>query len=69
MYVMKRYVRTRSHLEGSMMEGYTTEEIVECCIDYINDSTSIGLPISCHEGRLSGKGTNGRKFFIDRENQ
>ena len=51
------------------MEGYTTEEIVECCTDYINDSTSIGLPISRHEGRLSGKGTKGRKSFTDRDYQ
>ena len=59
MYVMKRYVRTRSHPEGSMIEGYTTEETIECCSDYIKDGRSIGLPISHHEGRLSGKGTKG----------
>jgi hypothetical protein len=33
--VLKSYVRNRAHLEGSIMEGYTTEEVVECCTDYI----------------------------------
>jgi hypothetical protein len=30
-------VRNRAHLEGCIMEGYTTEEVVECCVDYIKD--------------------------------
>jgi hypothetical protein len=29
MVVMKGYVCNRAHLEGSMIEGYTTEEVVE----------------------------------------
>jgi hypothetical protein len=35
--VLKSYVRNRSHPEGSIMEGYTIEEVVECCADYIKD--------------------------------
>jgi hypothetical protein len=50
--VLKSYVRNRAHLEGSIMEGYTTEEVVDCCIDYIKDGKRIGLPIPLHEGRL-----------------
>jgi hypothetical protein len=64
---MKKFVRTHAHPEGSIIEGYTTEEIIECCADYIKDGTSIGLPVSHHEGRLSGKGTKGWKSFIDLE--
>jgi hypothetical protein len=30
MVVMKGYVRNRAHPEGSMIEGYTTEELTEC---------------------------------------
>jgi hypothetical protein len=30
---------------------------------------AIGLPESRHKGRLSGKGTIGRKRFIDEDNQ
>jgi hypothetical protein len=33
--VLKSYVQNRVHPEGSIMEGYTTEEVVECCADYI----------------------------------
>jgi hypothetical protein len=63
--VMKGYVRNRAHHEGSMIEGYTTEEVIECCIDYMKDEKPIGVSISRHHGRLSGKGTKGHKSFID----
>jgi hypothetical protein len=43
MVVMKCYVCNRAHLEGSMTEGYTIEEVIECCIDYIKDGNPIGL--------------------------
>jgi hypothetical protein len=33
--VLKSYVRNRAHPEGYIMEGYTTEEVVECCADYV----------------------------------
>jgi hypothetical protein len=26
------------------MEGYTAEEVIESCIDYIRDETMIGVP-------------------------
>jgi hypothetical protein len=29
-----------------MIEGYTTEEVIECCVDYIKDGNPIGVPIS-----------------------
>jgi hypothetical protein len=35
--VLKAYVRNRAHPESSIMEGYTTEEVVECCMDYVKD--------------------------------
>jgi hypothetical protein len=35
--VLKSYVRNRAHPEGSIMEGYTTEEVVECYVDYIKN--------------------------------
>jgi hypothetical protein len=65
MVVMKGYVRNRAHLEGSMIEGYTTEEVVECYIDSIKDGTPIGVPVSRCRGRLSKKGTKGAKSIID----
>jgi hypothetical protein len=35
--VLKSYVRNRAHPEGSIMECYTTEEVVECCANYVKD--------------------------------
>ena len=32
--VLSRYVHNRAYLEGSMIEGYSTEEVVECCQEY-----------------------------------
>jgi hypothetical protein len=46
MVVMKGYVRNHAHLEGSMMEGYTTEEVIECCVNYTKDGKPIGVPVS-----------------------
>jgi hypothetical protein len=57
MIVMKGYVCNRAHPEGSMIEGYTTEEVIECCVDYIKDKKPIGVSVSRHHGRLSRKGT------------
>jgi hypothetical protein len=65
MVVMKGYVRNCAHPEGSMIEGYTTEEVVECYVDYIKDGKPIGVPVSRHHGRLSMKGTKGAKSIID----
>jgi hypothetical protein len=46
MVVMKVYVRNRAHPEGSMIEGYTTKEVIECCVDYMKDGSPIGVPVS-----------------------
>jgi hypothetical protein len=64
MGILKHYVRNRSRSEGSIVEGYTTEEVVEFCIDYMEQLKPIGVPMSRHEGRLDGKGTIGRKLLI-----
>jgi hypothetical protein len=56
MVVMNGYVCNRAHLEGSMIEGYMTEEVIECCVDYIKDGKLIGVPVPRHHSRLSGKG-------------
>jgi hypothetical protein len=64
--VLKAYVRNRAHPEGCIMEGYTTEEVVECCADYVKDGKRIGLPIPLHEGRLRGRGRMCQKTFVDR---
>jgi hypothetical protein len=65
MVVMKGYVRNRAQPEGSMIEGYTTEEVVECYTDFIKDDKPIGVLVSRHHGTLSRKGTKGAKSIID----
>ena len=61
MGVLKSYVRNRAKPEGSIIEGYTTEEAIEFCVNNMSDADPIGVPASRHEGRLSGVGTIGRK--------
>jgi hypothetical protein len=45
MVVMKGYVHNHAHPECSMIEGYTTEEVVECYTYYIKDGKPIGVPV------------------------
>jgi hypothetical protein len=44
-----------------MVQGYCTEEAMEWALNYADPSNLIGVPKSCHEGRLTGIGTNGKK--------
>jgi hypothetical protein len=46
MVVMKGYACKRAHPKSSMIEGYTTEEVVECYTYYIKDGKPVGVPIS-----------------------
>jgi hypothetical protein len=50
-----------------MIEGYISKEVIECCQEYLKVQRGIGIPDSRYKGRLAGKGTNGRKMFIDSE--
>src|SRR5512135_2239094 len=68
MGVLKKYVRNRARLEASISKGYGTEEVIEFCIEFIEDLRPIGVPESCHEGRLRGKGTLGRKAIMTVDN-
>jgi hypothetical protein len=61
MGVLKKYVHNRARPEGSISKVYGTEEVIEFFVDFIPDIKSIGVPESRHEGRLSGKGTLGKK--------
>jgi hypothetical protein len=63
--VLKSYVQNCAHPEGSIIESYTTEEVVECCADYVKDEKRIGLPIPLHECRLRGRIC--QKSFVDRD--
>ncbi|XP_071712435.1 uncharacterized protein [Rutidosis leptorrhynchoides] len=61
MGTLKGYVRNLNRPEGSTVEGYASEEVIEFCTNYMNGFKSVRIPQSHHEGRLSGQGTLGRK--------
>ena len=42
MLVLSRYVHNRAYPVGSMIEGYSTEEVVECCQEYLKVHKGIG---------------------------
>jgi len=64
MGILKSYVRTRFRPEGSIVEGYSTEEVVEFCTNYMTGVGPIGVPKSRYEGRLQGVGTIGLKAVV-----
>ena len=66
MATLNRYVLNCACPEGFMIEAYCTKEIVECYQDYLVDKKGIGVIASHHTGKLEGKGTRGRKTFVDR---
>jgi hypothetical protein len=64
MGVLKKYVHNRARPKGSIIKGYGIEEVIDFCVDFVPDLKPVGLPQSRHEGRLSGKGTIGKKQMI-----
>ncbi|XP_074374712.1 uncharacterized protein LOC141715129 [Apium graveolens] len=61
--ILKAYVRNRRHPEASIVEGYSVEETIEFCTDYLASTDPVGIPRSRHEGRLDGQGTVGHKMI------
>lgn len=60
--ILKNYVHKCNILEGCIAKGYyRTKEVIEFCVDYDNKLKPIGVLLSCHEGRLAGKSSHGRK--------
>jgi hypothetical protein len=59
--ILKSFVRNPAYPEGSMIQGYCIEEAVEWALNYADPSNPIVVPKSRHEGRLTGKGTIGKK--------
>ena len=45
MSILNRYVLNRAHPEGSMIRGYSTKEVIESCLGYLQDNVSLGFPI------------------------
>jgi Domain of unknown function (DUF4218) len=60
---LKGLAQSRSQPEGSIVEGYIAEEIIEFYTSYLERVELIGLLKSRHEGRLQGVGTIGYKLI------
>ncbi|KAK1668544.1 hypothetical protein QYE76_056703 [Lolium multiflorum] len=60
--VIKGYVRNRSHPDGSIVQGWLTEECISFCMNYLDIEDPVGLPQNKHVRRFEGVGhKNGRK--------
>ena len=44
MGVLQKCVRNRARPEGSITSGYGTEEVIDFCVDFIDDLKLIGVP-------------------------
>jgi hypothetical protein len=47
--ILKSFIRNRAYLEGSMVQGYCTEEAVEWALNYVDSTNPISVPKSHHE--------------------
>jgi hypothetical protein len=47
--ILKSFIRNRGYPEGSMVQGYCTEEPIEWALNYVDLSNLIGVPKSHHE--------------------
>jgi hypothetical protein len=60
--VIKGYVRNRSHPDGSIVQGWLTEECISFCTNYLDIEDPVGLPQNKYLCRFEGVGhKNGRK--------
>ncbi|KAK1605574.1 hypothetical protein QYE76_029247 [Lolium multiflorum] len=60
--VIKGYIRNRSHPDGSIVQGWLTEECISFCTNYLDIEDPVGLPQNKHLRRFEGVGhKNGRK--------
>ncbi|KAK1642273.1 hypothetical protein QYE76_060078 [Lolium multiflorum] len=64
---IKGYVRNRAHPDGSIVQGFLTEECISFCKNYLNedDPHPVGLPANKHLGRFEGVGHNAGRRELD----
>jgi hypothetical protein len=76
--VIKGYVRNRARPDGSIAQGFLTEECISVCTNYLDVENPVGLPRNKHLDRLNGvghktgrsklhMGYSGRRADFDRE--
>ena len=48
--VLKKYIRNRARPEGSIAKGNVTNEVIEFCVDYVEELCPIGIPYHVMRG-------------------
>jgi len=60
--VIKGFVRNRARPDGSIVQGFITEECISFCMNLLDVEDPVGLPGNKHIGKLDGAGhKNGRR--------
>ena len=59
--IIKGFVRNMSRPDGSIIQGYLTQECISFCENFLYGTdqppgVSVGLPVNKHDGRLEGEG-------------
>ena len=65
MSTLNKYTMNRVHPQGSMVQGYSVEEVVDWCLDLIDPTNPIDISKAHHEGRLAGLGILGEKTVAE----
>src|SRR3989337_2660814 len=62
-WVIKGFIHNMSRPDGSIIQGYLTQECISFCENYIGvEDPVVGLPVKKHHGRLEGEcHNNGRR--------
>jgi hypothetical protein len=66
--VIKGFIRNMSRPDGSIVQGYLTQECISFCENYLGIVEPIvHLPVKKHHGRLGGEGHNNgqRELHVD----
>jgi hypothetical protein len=64
--IIKACIHNRAHPDGSIIQGFLTEECISFCKNYLNEeNTPVGLPANKHLGRFEGVGHNTGKRAMD----
>jgi len=59
MKILKGYTKNLHRSKASIVERYIAKEAIEFCSEYLEKEKPVGLPESCHDERVRGKGSRG----------
>jgi hypothetical protein len=61
MSILNRNILNRAYPKRSMIQGYSIEDIIECCLGYLKNKVGIGLPVPHFLGGWKGLAQLGGK--------